>query len=70
MGLHHPDFPSVMLTLLQAHVPSITAQAMTATLSKKGNYIGLTFTFTATSKAQLDAIYLALTGHPMVKIVY
>ena len=37
--------------------------------SSGGNYIGLTLTITATSREQLDNLYRALTGHPMVKVV-
>ena len=37
--------------------------------SKGGNYLGVTITVTATSREQLDNLYRALTGHPMVKIV-
>jgi putative lipoic acid-binding regulatory protein len=37
--------------------------------SKGGNYMGLTFTVTATSREQLDGLYRALHGHPMVSIV-
>ncbi len=31
--------------------------------SSKGSYESVTVSFTATSKAQLDAIYMSLTGH-------
>jgi putative lipoic acid-binding regulatory protein len=37
--------------------------------SKAGNYLSLTCTVRATSQAQLDALYRALTAHPMVKVV-
>jgi uncharacterized protein len=37
--------------------------------SSGGNYTGLTVTVRATSRAHLDDIYRALTGHPMVKVV-
>ena len=37
--------------------------------SSKGKYLGVTITVTATSRAQLDDLYRALTGHPMVKVV-
>jgi putative lipoic acid-binding regulatory protein len=37
--------------------------------SSGGNYTGLTVTVRATSREQLDDIYRALTGHPMVKVV-
>lgn len=37
--------------------------------SSGGNYLGVTITITATSRDQLDALYRALSGHPMVKVV-
>jgi len=37
--------------------------------SRGGNYLGITLTVTATSREQLDALYGALTAHPMVKVV-
>jgi putative lipoic acid-binding regulatory protein len=37
--------------------------------SAKGNYTGLTVVVRAISRAQLDDLYRALSGHPMVKIV-
>jgi putative lipoic acid-binding regulatory protein len=37
--------------------------------SKAGNYLSLTCTIRATSQAQLDALYRALTAHPMVRVV-
>ena len=42
---------------------------MTVRPSKAGNYLSLTCTVRATSQAQLDALYLELTAHPMVKVV-
>jgi putative lipoic acid-binding regulatory protein len=36
--------------------------------SRQGNYLGLTLVVRAESKTQLDAIYHALTKHPMVKV--
>jgi len=37
--------------------------------SRDGNYLSLTATVRAVSREQLDALYRALTSHPMVKIV-
>jgi hypothetical protein len=37
--------------------------------SSSGNYIGLTFVVRATSREQLDNLYRALHGHPMVSVV-
>ncbi|OZB76513.1 MAG: hypothetical protein B7X36_03190, partial [Thiomonas sp. 14-64-326] len=33
------------------------------------NYLSCTCTIRATSRAQLDDLYRALTSHPMVKVV-
>jgi len=37
--------------------------------SRGGNYLSVTLTVTATSREQLDNLYRALTGHPLVKVV-
>lgn len=37
--------------------------------SRAGNYLGLTITVTATSRAQLDELYRTLSTHPLVKVV-
>ena len=37
--------------------------------SRAGKYMGVTLTVNATSREQLDALYLALTAHPLVKVV-
>jgi putative lipoic acid-binding regulatory protein len=37
--------------------------------SSGGKYVSLTCTIKATSKAQLDALYMELTAHPLVKVV-
>ncbi|WP_407275160.1 YbeD family protein [Halothiobacillus sp. DCM-1] len=36
--------------------------------SAKGNFIGLTVTFTAEHRAELDTLYRAITAHPDVKM--
>ncbi len=37
--------------------------------SRAGNYLGITLTITATSREQLDGLYVALSSHPLVKVV-
>ncbi len=37
--------------------------------SSTGKYLGITLHITATSREQLDQLYMALTGHPDVKVV-
>lgn len=37
--------------------------------SRQGNYISVTVTFTAHSRAQLDDLYRELSGHPHILVV-
>ncbi|WP_416190624.1 YbeD family protein [Neisseria sp. CCUG12390] len=70
MGLTHPEFVVSILTAIQEHAPNTTEAHITTRASSKGNYTGATIRIEATSKEQLDNIYLALTSHEMVKVVY
>jgi putative lipoic acid-binding regulatory protein len=49
--------------------PQFDASTIQLRPSKAGNYLGITLTITATSREQLDALYRALSTHPMVKVV-
>lgn len=57
------------LKVLEEHVENADAIDFKTRESSAGNYISITATFEATSKAQLDAIYTALSGHPEIKMV-
>jgi uncharacterized protein len=69
MGKRVEGFAQAVSDLVLQHAPDFDPATMEFRNSKEGNYLGLTVTINATSKAQIDAIYLALTQHPMVKIV-
>ena len=69
MGKSHPDFAQVLTELVLQFDPGFDAATVEMRPSKAGNYIGLTFTVRATSREQLDELYRALHGHPMVSIV-
>lgn len=62
MGLAEDDFCSLVESLVSPHLKGETLTSRRQQ-SNKGRYESVTVTFTATSKAQLDAIYLSLTGH-------
>ena len=55
--------------VVSAHDPQFQPDSITTRPSAKGNYLGITVTVYATSREQLDNIYRALSGHPMVKMV-
>jgi len=69
MGRSHPDLAQTLTTLVQQFDPEFDAATVEMRASKGGNYLGLTFTVRATSREQLDSLYRALHGHPMVAVV-
>ena len=62
----NPDFAQTVLTIVQKHAPEFDASRLEMRPSKNGNFIAVTATIHATSKAQIDAIYLDLTANPAV----
>lgn len=69
MGKSHPEFAETIVTVVQQFDAGVDASRVETRPSSGGNYTGLTVTVRATSRAHLDDIYRALTGHPMVKVV-
>jgi putative lipoic acid-binding regulatory protein len=69
MGLNHLDFEPQMIDVVRGLAPDLDLGLIEARQSSGGKYLSLTLTVHAQSRAQLDAIYLALTSHPMVKVV-
>ncbi|MGN6318865.1 DUF493 family protein [Trinickia sp.] len=69
MGKSHPDFTETIVTVVRQFDASFDAGRIETRPSSGGNYTGLTVTVRAQSRAHLDDIYRALTGHPMVSVV-
>lgn len=69
MGKSQPDFAQVLTELVRQFDPDFDPATVEMRPSSAGNYIGLTFVVRATSREQLDALYRALHGHPMVAVV-
>ena len=69
MGRRHDDFAQTISAVVQGHAPDFEPATLEMRPSKDGNYLSLTATINATSREQLDALYRALSSHPMVKIV-
>jgi putative lipoic acid-binding regulatory protein len=62
-----PDFQSIVVALVSQHVDTAIEEThVTSKPSKDMNYLSVTVTIQATSKAQLDAIYGSLTSEPAV----
>ena len=69
MGARVNDFAQTVLEVVLRHAPDFDAATMQMRPSSKGNYLSITCTVNATSQAQLDALYVELSSHPMVKVV-
>lgn len=69
MGKRQDGFAQAVLEVVLRHAPDFDAAAMEMRASTKGNYMSLTCTVRAVSRAQLDALYRELSGHPLVKVV-
>ncbi len=62
MGRSSDDFSDLVESLVVPHLRGEKLQTRIQP-SRKGSYQSVTVTFTAISKAQLDAVYRSLTAH-------
>ena len=69
MGRQAPDLAQELTTVVLAFDPHFDPSTVEMRPSKGGNYMGLTFTIHATSRAQLDNLYKALHAHHMVSVI-
>lgn len=69
MGERRDELAQTVLDIVLRHDPNFDGGTMEMRTSSTGKYLSLTCTVTANSRAQLDALYTELSGHPMVKVV-
>ena len=69
MGAQAEGFEPAMIAIARQFDPGFDPATIERRPSKAGNYLGLTLSITATSRAQLDELYRALSTHPLVKVV-
>lgn len=69
MGAKVDGFVHAVTELARQFDPTFDAATIELRDSRAGNYLGVTITITATSREQLDALYSALSSHPLVKVV-
>lgn len=66
MGLNEPGFQELIVQIVRKHCPELGEACSKVRPSKNGKWLSVTVTINATSKAQLDAIYMELTAHEKV----
>ena len=69
MGANVDGFADAIAAVVRQHAPDFDPALMELRPSSGRNYLSCTCTVRAASRAQLDALYRALTAHPMVKVV-
>lgn len=69
MGRDSETFEAEVIRIVRKHVPDLPTDAVTTRHSGKGNYLAVTVIVPATSKEQLDNIYLELNTHEAVLMI-
>ena len=69
MGRREDGFAQAVADAVLRHAPDFHPDTMEMRTSRNGRYLSLTVTINARSRAQLDALYTELSGHPMVIMV-
>ena len=68
MGARVDGFAEAMAQVAKQFDPGFDPATIEMRPSKAGNFLSITLTIRATDREQLDNLYRALTGHPMVKV--
>lgn len=69
MGRTQPGFAQEVVDVVHRHAPDFDAATLEMRASSAGNYLSVTATIHATSRAQLDDLYRDLCANPMVTMV-
>ena len=69
MGVGDPGFQMLVVELVRQHAPDLEETQVRVRDSRAGRYQSVTVTVNARDRAQLDAIYEDLSGHPHIKLV-
>ncbi|MDH4106227.1 MAG: DUF493 domain-containing protein [Gammaproteobacteria bacterium] len=68
MGLESDDFRSLVMGIVTRHFGTLEPHRIEERPSANGKYLSITVTVVATSKAQLDALYMELTSCSQVLV--
>ena len=66
MGLNEPGLHELVVQIVRNHCPDLGENCSQTRPSKNGKWLSVTVTLQATSKQQLDNIYMELTAHEKI----
>ena len=69
VGRREDGYAQTVSEIVLRHAPDFHPDTMEMRASRNGRYLSLTVTINAKSREQLDALYIELSGHPMVMMV-
>jgi uncharacterized protein len=69
MGKRVDGFAQAIADLVAQRVPGFDARGIELRASSKGTWLSVTLTVRAESREQLEGLYRALAGHPLVRVV-
>lgn len=69
MGKRVDSFADEVVAVVRTHAPDFDPATLEMRASRNGNYLSVTATIRAESRPQLDALYRALSKHPLVTLV-
>lgn len=69
MGVGAVEFRALVVELVRRRAPDLDEMRVQVRDSRAGRYQAVTVVVNARNRAQLDAIYQDLSGHPQIKLV-
>jgi putative lipoic acid-binding regulatory protein len=69
LGRAHDEFETAILEVVRRHAPGFDSETVSLRGSRKGRFLALTVTITATGPEQLDALHRDLLDTGMVQMV-
>ncbi len=69
MGETSDDLDAIVIEIVRRHVDDLAEGAVSSRQSSGGKFTSITVMIRATSKQQLDAIYMELSSHQRIKYV-
>lgn len=69
VGRREDGFAQAVSEIVQRHAEGFVPSTLEMRTSRNARFLSLTVTITARSRAQLDALYRELSGHPLVMMV-
>ncbi len=69
MGRTAPGFAETVAAIVRSHCQDVVESQVRVNTSRGGNYVSVTLTIQARSRAQLDALYSELHAHERVLMV-